>query len=585
MSILDTYYRGFKDYRKITQEDKTCEKDRRIFKKSGLEFDKLTVTKYLCTISDDWIITIEKGLEFVEKAVKEERQFITVNGEIVPIEKAKKVSKDTVAHLARHSNMITRKPEPGKDLIPDKLYMVEKLSDFAVYENRFLYMLLCYLRDFVALRIEKIQKLRSTYTCHLKLKKDLDTKKRRLNFDTEFIEERFDNPYPIPDPDTEALLQRILDIQQILQMLLNTNLMVEVAKAPMLKPPITKTNVLKMNNNFKNALALYNYVVDYKGDGFSSEEVIKDFVPLSDATADELAEIPALTSFLSYKLGNEIEEKLETQYQLDEDKKRQDEALKLVEQIKRLKRRVSESGLDIEEYMVLLEKRNRELEADSLKLLEYKNEILELNNKIDELNLEKKELNRRIDELSKEIEELLKEIARLNQKYIDDMNALKAAHAEEIRVLKEEHQNEINDLNAEHQKEIDDLERRHEENVEYIKSVHEQELQALIQDHEEQILANKEELALERTKLINDYENKIEMINADIERKSIAHNNEIQSYSEKISVLNNNIIELNLKREQTVNSYESKLNDMKNTYSSDYNSLVNETNEIKTELQ
>jgi hypothetical protein len=585
MSILDTYYRGFKDYRKITQEDKPCEKDRRIFKKSGLEFDKLTITKYLCTINDDWIITIEKGLEFVEKAVKEERQFITVNGEIVPIEKAKKVSKDTVAHLARHSNMITRKPEPGKDLIPDKLYMVEKLSDFAVYENRFLYMLLCYLRDFVALRIEKIQKLRSTYTCHLKLKKDLDTKKRKLNFDTEFVEERFDNPYPIPDEEAEALLQRILDIQQIVQMLLNTNLMVEVAKAPMLKPPITKTNVLKMNNNFKNALALYNYVVDYKGDGFSSEEVVKEFAPLSDSTADELAEIPALTSFLSYKLGNEIEEKLETKYQHDEEIKKQEEALKLVEQIKRLKRRVSESGLDIEEYMVLLEKRNRELEADSMKLLEYKNEILELNNKIDELNLEKKELNRKIDELGKEIENLLKEIARLNQKYIDDMNALKQAHAEEIRQLKEEHQNEIDELNEKHQNEIDDLERRHEENVEYIRSVHEQELQALADDYEDQILAIKEELANERNELINEYENKIELINQDIERKTITHNNQIQSYSEKVSVLNNNIVELNAKREELVNSYEAKLMDMKTTYTTDYNNLVNETNEVKNDLE
>ncbi len=585
MSILDIYYRGFKDFRSNTQEDKNCEKDRRIFKKSGVEFDKLTITKYLCTINDDWIIEIEKGLEFVEKAVKEERQFITVNGEIVPIEKAKKVSKDTVAHLARHANMITRKPEPGKDLIPDKLYMVEKLSDFAVYENRFLYMLLCYLRDFVALRIEKIQKLRSTYTCHLKLKKDLNTKKRKFNFDTEFVEERFDNPYPIPDPVCEELLQRILDIQQIVQMLLNTNLMVEVAKAPMLKPPITKTNVLKMNNNFKNSLALYNYVVDYKGDGFTSEEVVKDFAPLGDATADELAEIGTLTAFLTYKMGNEIEDKLEAIYQQEEERKKKEEALKLVEQIKRLKRRVAESGMDIEEYMVLLEKRNRELEADSLKLLEYKNEILELNNRIDDLNREKDELNRRIDELCKEIEDLMNEIARLNQKYIDDMAALKAAHAEEIRLLKEEHENEIQALNEEHQNEIDDLIKRHEENIEYINSVHQQELQSLADDYEELIISIKEELALERNQIISSYEAKLDAINQEIEKKTIAHNNLVQSYGEKITALNNDIVELNTKREELINSYEAKLMDMKNTYASDYNALVIETDEIKNNLQ
>ena len=55
-------------------------------------------------------------------------------------EKVKNVSKDSVAHLARHSNLITRYEE-GEDIIPDRLYTVERLSDYAVYENRFLYML------------------------------------------------------------------------------------------------------------------------------------------------------------------------------------------------------------------------------------------------------------------------------------------------------------------------------------------------------------------------------------------------------------------------------------------------------------
>ena len=109
--------------------------------------------KYLCTIDDEWVKAIEEGLEFVEKAVREERQFIRTNGEVVPIEKMKKISKDSVEHLAKHSEMITHVPEDGKSIIPDKMYMVEKLSDYAVYENRFLYMMLCYLRDFINYRL------------------------------------------------------------------------------------------------------------------------------------------------------------------------------------------------------------------------------------------------------------------------------------------------------------------------------------------------------------------------------------------------------------------------------------------------
>ena len=42
--------------------------------------------------------------------------------------------------------------------------------------------------------------------------------------------------------------------------LLSTPLMEIAGKAPRLKPPITKTNVLKRDNNFKGAMALYEYV-------------------------------------------------------------------------------------------------------------------------------------------------------------------------------------------------------------------------------------------------------------------------------------------------------------------------------------
>ena len=152
MAKINVYYRAFLNYRKETLRDKSCASDRKKFKKSGLEFDFLRAIKYKCTIDEEWIKQIEVGLEFVEKAVAEERQFIRVNGEVVPIEKVKKISKHSVEHLARHSNLITHVPDdPTKNIIPDAIYMVEKLNDYAVYENRFLYLLLCYLRDFISL--------------------------------------------------------------------------------------------------------------------------------------------------------------------------------------------------------------------------------------------------------------------------------------------------------------------------------------------------------------------------------------------------------------------------------------------------
>lgn len=540
MSKLDVYYRGFKNYRKETKKYAECQKERNDLRESNVDLDILNSTKFICSIDEDWIQEIEKGLEFVEKAVAEERQFIRVNGEIVPIEKVKKVSRSSVEHLAKHSNMITHVPkEEQKDIIPDNLYIVEKLSDYAVYENRFLYMLLCYLNEFIFFRLDKIDQLRKTYVGNMSYHKEIKTKKREFFFETRLYEKRLDNPYPIPDENAEKLIERIKNCQQIVNALLNTNLMAEVSKTPMIKPPITKTNVLKMNNNFKNALALYDYVASYKGLGYSFEEVKQDFAPFDEEIGDELMDSVGLTSFLSYKICNNLNGILETEYQEEERRRLEEEAKKLDERIKKLKKKAKESNQTMEEYMALLEIRNQQLLSDSEELVICKNEILNLNKKIDELNMEKDELRRQIEALGEEIEKKLEEIAALNQKYIDDMEALRQEHIKNIELLKDEHYQEIENINKEHQNEINDL---HED---YARRLEEKD-----REYEE-----------DRQILVDNYEDQIKNIN---QRNRAL----VSSLEEKLNNCNNLLTQSISERKQKIDEYETKINEMETNYSS-----------------
>ena len=134
MDINDIYYRALSEYRNVTAKERRLEKRRKAIAAAG--GDRIEIVTVNCIIEEDWIEAIEKGLVHVEKAINEERQFIRSNGEVVPIEKVKNVSKDSVEHLAKHSNLLTKKTE-GEDIIPDSLYTVERLADYAVYENRF----------------------------------------------------------------------------------------------------------------------------------------------------------------------------------------------------------------------------------------------------------------------------------------------------------------------------------------------------------------------------------------------------------------------------------------------------------------
>lgn len=530
MTLLDIYYRAFKDYRKQTVDNTGCEKDRRSLAESNVDADRLQSTKYLCKIEEDWIKAIEEGLTFVEKAVSEERQFIRTNGEVVPIEKVKKISKDSVEHLAKHSDLITHVPEEEDDLlIPDQLYMVEKLSDYAVYENRFLYMMLCYIKQFIEYRLEKIENLRRRYVGEMSVAKEVVTKKRTLRIKAEVYEERTDNPFPLPDETSNKLVKRIKDCQSIVNALLNTDLMLQVAKSPMIKPPIVKTNVLKMNNNFKHALALYDYIASYKGQGYDYEEVVFNFAPFSEKVADEIAEAANLTSFLSYKVGNDIESLLEAEYEAEERRRKEEEDKKTIQRLKRLKKRALESGKTMEEYMLLLEERNRQLEKDGEELIVLRKEVEELNLKIEEIKREKEELNRQITVLEEEVEEKEREIAALNAKYIEDMAALNAEHAGEIARLNTEHDRAVEELKAEFA----------------------DKLVQTIEEHETRV---------------NELTDQIESLNAKVQKT-------VEEYGEKSRELDSKIANLDADKQRVIDDCEAKIKQVEEGFNQDVEKL------------
>ena len=178
MNQLDVYYRGLLEYRQLTTANRECTVLRGAMASANPENDIIEIQRVLCTVDEEWVKTIEEGLIPIEKAIREERQFIRSNGEVVPIEKVRHVSRESVEHLAKHSDLITRFDE-GEDIIPDQLYTVERLSDFTVYENRFLYMLLCYLRDFVLLRYNAILDLTTRYDGKIEMNKTLISGKQK----------------------------------------------------------------------------------------------------------------------------------------------------------------------------------------------------------------------------------------------------------------------------------------------------------------------------------------------------------------------------------------------------------------------
>ena len=432
MNELDVYYRALSKYRSVTTEDRECTLFRRSVAQADQGNDNIKITRNICTVEEDWIDEIEKGLVFIEKAIKEERQFIYSNGEVLEIEKVKNVSTESVRHLAKHSNLITKEQE-GEDIIPDKLYSVERLNDYAVYENRFLYMLLCYLRDFITIRYNKILDLSNKYDGTLTIKKEITHAKRKLSYSVDLHEERRDDEYLREHNSAKNVIDRMDLMLKTVMVFLATPLMEIAGKAPMLKPPITKTNVLKMDNNFKGAVALYDYIIAYEKPGYVCEVQTIEIAPFGDQLADEISEATGMLSFLTYSYGFNLTSILKSNYELEESLQREREFQKRREQLEALKRRISNMQEEPNEYILMLEQQIKTLESEN-------RQIIPLKEQIGLLKESENELSNALKLSRQETDELQKELLDIEDKHRVEIDGIKAEYDERIHqnILKNE---------------------------------------------------------------------------------------------------------------------------------------------------
>lgn len=502
MNDLDIYYRALLDYRTVTQENRNCVNFRHAISRADADQDQIVITRNICTVDEDWIQTIEEGLVFVEKAIKEERQFIYSEGEVLEIEKVKHFSSESVRHLAKHSNLITREQE-GDNIIPDKLYSVERLSDYAVYENRFLYMLLCYLRDFITIRYNKILDLSNKYDGSLQMDKQIDLPKQKMSFSIQMHDERRDDNFLREHNTAQAAIDRIDLILKTVLAFLATPLMEMTGKAPMLQPPITKTNVLKMDNNFKGAVALYDFIIAYDKPGYTVDSHRVELSPFADALSDEMSEAVALVSFLTYSHGLDLRSVLKQEYDAEEARRRDAEIKKAQQQSEALKRRLAANQIDPEEYIAslekqikLLEKENRQLEPLRIQLQQLSDANTQLTVHLDAVKLENKSLHAKLDGFEREMQ---LQLDALKEAHSEQLHQLIFTHEGEIKALEQACQDRIAQLNTQMQELEQQLLQQLQTANEELASI-QQKLEKLLHDYD--ILAEEKLLCLARIKAV-----------------------------------------------------------------------------------
>lgn len=578
MADFGKYYRAYMYMQELLQNDFTYNYINASLKDGDEGNDSLDGKTNEKVIDMDWVEAIEEVLPYIQKAIDEQRRFIKQVDNVVRIELAKKVGPDSVKHLSQHTNFIAK---VENDMVtPNKILTIEREESFAIYENRFLMTLIRRALFFVDDKYAKMKDVPNDSFKNVKMVRHLELNDNVVDFTFNYVNESHDtlaDDLDVLDVSELSDFDRIRRIRSTLNEFLNTQLMQEIKKEAEVRPPITQTNLLKKNPNFKKAMELWNFLDSYKRDGFEivgeeysgkmSEEVQQDvyFSMNFQHFMMTIATNPGLRKILHEKYEEEnikiaeenakpeklreiamqarIDEvrKEEMEIRLKEIREREKKILDLTNEVKNLK-----VTLDQKEQQILtlkgqismlqdqIEELKAELQETKLKLLEAENEIKRLKEENEALKAEIVELKDKIQKLNKKIEELNELVTVLN----DRIQVLMQENARQQTVI-----NEQKAIIEEQTAKIDELEKLTAEQLAKITALTEslQKCEAEIVQKDRQIADLTERNNTLTATLQNErkeHQEKVKKMNADFaamtKEAEERHNNEIKNLQNTI---------------------------------------------------
>ncbi len=246
----------------------------------------------------DWIEMIESCVVNLDNIVRNPRKFIVIEEDIVDISLARAISTESIKHLAQHTNMIASVDKEG-NVTPNKILNTTKEESFEVYENRFIYTLLKNLSNFVSRRLDAIKmSYVNDHILELTAKGNFFMGKTRVFCNFEVVGSLPTDPAkPAEQSRDVEILQRVTKLQRVISDFLSSPFAKQMVNSAPVRPPITRTNVILKNPDFKKALVLWQFIESYTKMGFQVENDVKK-MPVDDKVDTMMSDMMCLSNMI-----------------------------------------------------------------------------------------------------------------------------------------------------------------------------------------------------------------------------------------------------------------------------------------------
>lgn len=217
-----------------------------------------------------WVEEIEACIIPLDNIMRVPRKFIVQEEEIVPIERARKITNESIRHLAQHTNMIAK--VEGDDVTPNQILNVFREESYEVYENRFVFTLMQNLIRFIDIRYNVLFNVSDDDNmASLKMESDFSRGKEKVTYRLEVSAQsggsELDDTATI-DGENASAFQRIERIKKIINEYAHSSFMKELKNCVPVRPPIMRTNAIQKNPNFRACLKLWQFIQSYTDLGY-----------------------------------------------------------------------------------------------------------------------------------------------------------------------------------------------------------------------------------------------------------------------------------------------------------------------------
>ena len=227
-------------------------------------------------LSFDWIDIVEEACPRLDIIVRNAKVALVQEANVELIEKAKRITVESVKDLARHTNYINKYDEETRSVEPGKILDIRNEETFNIYENRFLHTLIYLLDRFVYEREQEIKKLEVSDNKLLEYKAKSETPTEKVHIEVKITSDTIPSDQVNNDlqEKLKEIQKRIKRIKEYIASWMKSEMIKSLDKAhiPPVKSPIKKTNILLKNPNFKVATALWEYLNKYGLDDINSDK-------------------------------------------------------------------------------------------------------------------------------------------------------------------------------------------------------------------------------------------------------------------------------------------------------------------------